>query len=91
MLPLYLIIWNGNSGHTFTSIECTTICVIEMVVLSLVGATLMRETTMEHTESVNYLIFFYWNYSFILEQFGKLIGLCETCRHILYFLIKRIL
>ena len=91
MLPLYLIIWNGNSGHTFTSIGCTTFCVIEMVVLSLVGATLMRETTMEHTWSVNYLNFFYWDYSFILEQFGKLIGLCETCRHILYFLIKRIL
>ena len=54
MLPLYLIIWNGNSGHTFTSIECTTICVIEMVVLCLVGATLMWETTMEQLLKANW-------------------------------------
>ena len=57
MLPLYLIILNGNSGHTFTSIECITFYVIEMVVLSLVGSTLIWATTMERAESVNYLLY----------------------------------
>ena len=37
------------------SIDCITLYVIEMVVLSLVGSTLIWATTMERAESVNYL------------------------------------